>query len=242
MRTRSPTAQQAHPARGVAFLKSERDQMAASNQASHASEAKQAAIFATIACAGFLYYLAALIVLHFIEPGYNPLSRTISEYAVGQYGFVMTSAFFARGLALLALAIGLYQGVSPPGRSSAGIVLLCLSGVATLVTGIFRTDLKGALQTTSGNIHIIAALVTYIGLAAAFILLSQRFRHDPQWKSFRGLALALALAALVGLVVFLGASGTELAGLFQRIYTLLFLIWLLLTASRLRSIASSQPQ
>src|SRR5690349_25078771 len=110
--------------------------MAASNQVSRASEAKQAAILATIACAGFLYYLAALIILHLIEPDYNPLSRTLSEYAVGQYGFVMTSAFFARGFALLALAIGLYQGVTPPGRSRVGIVLLCLSVVTTLITGI----------------------------------------------------------------------------------------------------------
>jgi hypothetical protein len=51
-------------------------------------------------------------VLHFLRPDLNPISTPTSEYAVGPYGFLMTSAFFGMSLGSFALVIGLYRGVS----------------------------------------------------------------------------------------------------------------------------------
>lgn len=123
--------------------------MSFTNLSPHTRPAKQAARIASIAIVGISYFLTAVIALHFLRPDYDPVSRFVSEYAVGSYGFLMTSAFFGLSLGSLALVIGLYQGVSRSARSWIGLILLGIWGVAILIAGIFPTALKGAPATTS---------------------------------------------------------------------------------------------
>jgi len=74
--------------------------MSFTNLSPHLRPAKQAARIASIAIVGISYFLTAVIALHFLRPDYDPVSRFVSEYAVGQYGFLMTSAFFGLSLGL----------------------------------------------------------------------------------------------------------------------------------------------
>ena len=69
---------------------------------------QQVARAATIALVGAAYFVVIIVVLHFLRPDLNPIRRPTSEYALGQYGFLMTSAFFSMSLASFALVIGLY--------------------------------------------------------------------------------------------------------------------------------------
>jgi len=88
----------------------------------------QLARIATVAIVGGAYFSVIIVVLHFLRPDLNPLRQPTSEYAVGPYGFLMTSAFLSMGLASFALVIGLYQGVSQPARSRIGLALLGIWG------------------------------------------------------------------------------------------------------------------
>ena len=65
--------------------------------------------------------------VHFLHPDVNPVSRTISEYGLGRYGLLLTSAFVACGLGSLALAVGLRRGAARSGRSTAGLILLVVN-------------------------------------------------------------------------------------------------------------------
>ena len=56
---------------------------------------QQRARVATIALVGVAYFAVIIVVLHFLRPDLNPIRRPTSEYAVGRYGFLMTSAFFS---------------------------------------------------------------------------------------------------------------------------------------------------
>jgi hypothetical protein len=84
----------------------------------------QLARTATVTIVGIAYFTFIIIALHFLRPDLDPFSRPTSEYAVGPYGFLMTSAFFSMSLASFALVIGLYQGVSQLARCRIGIGLL----------------------------------------------------------------------------------------------------------------------
>ena len=102
--------------------------MSSNNLSSNTLPAKQVARIATFAIVGIAYFLIAVIALHFLRPDYYPIRRLVSEYAVGPYAFLMTSAFFGLSLGSLALVIGLYQAVSRTwrswaARSGAGIKL-----------------------------------------------------------------------------------------------------------------------
>ena len=206
-----------------------------SNPITRTSGARQVARLATLGIAGAAYFAAAVIAQHFLRPDIDPVKYHMSGYAVGPYGFIMTSAFFALALGALALAAGLWQESVPSTHSKAGLILLAVFGAGVAVAGIFPADLQFPPQTTSGTIHEIASLAAFVSLLVAQILLSRKFRQDDRWRSFSRPALALALLALVAFIGVFATAETEFVGLSQRIYVAVFLAWLLLTAIRLRS-------
>jgi Protein of unknown function (DUF998) len=194
---------------------------------------------ATVATVGVAYFAAIIVVFHFLRPDLDPVSRPTSEYAVGPYGFLMTSAFFSMSLATFALVIGLYQGVSQPARSEIGLGLLGIWAVGVLIAMIFPIDPEGAPQTISGTIHRINGPLAFLSLTAGAILVSQRFKHDEEWRPFHRTALILSLIMLALFIATLVniVTGAGFAGLCQRIFLAAFATWFFLTATRLRSIA-----
>lgn len=208
------------------------------NLSSTTLPAKPVARIATLAIVGITYFSIVVVALHFLRPDYNPISRFVSEYAVGPYGFLMTSAFFGLSLGSLALVLGLYQGVSRTGRSWVGLVLLGIWGVGVLIAGIFPTDLKGAPRTTSGSIHDMASVLAFFSLILATIFLSWRFKQDEKWSSFHRPALILSVMMMLALIGFFLSVNTEFVGLSQRIFISTFLLWLLRTAAHLHHVAT----
>lgn len=87
---------------------------------------------ATVALAGIAYYGVIVIALHFLRPDVSPIRQFTSDYTVGPFGFLMTSAFFILSLGSFALVLGLYHGVSQPARSRFGLVFLGIWAVGLL--------------------------------------------------------------------------------------------------------------
>jgi hypothetical protein len=189
-----------------------------------------------VAIAGVAYFAAIIVVLHFLRPDLDPLSRPTSEYAVGPYGFLMTSAFFSMSLASFALVIGLYQGVSQPARSEIGLGLLSIWAVGVLIAMIFPIDPEGAPQTIPGTIHGINGPLAFLSLTAGAILVSRRFKHDEEWRPLHRTTLILSLIMLAVFIATFAniVTGSGFAGLCQRIYLAAFVTWFSLTAMRLR--------
>jgi len=213
--------------------------MATNSPLSTVPAARRTAALATIALIGIGYSLVIVVVMHFLRPDYNPIRNTISEYAVGPYGILMSSSSVGLIIGSLAVVIGLYQGLSQPTRSWAGLLLLGLSAVADIVGIIFPADLRGSPATPSGIIHGNAAVLGLLCLVSGTILVSRRFKRDEKWKPFHRTALILSLAMLLTFIVTVVgfALGSDLVGLIQRIFFVAASAWFLLTAARLRSIA-----
>ena len=202
-------------------------------------ETKTLSKLAAIAIAAIAYFTVIIVILHFLRPDLDPISRTTSEYAVGPYGFLMTSAFFSMSLACGALVIGLYQGIPGPARSQLGLGLLGIWAVGVLIAMISPIDPEGAPQTLAGTIHAINGPLIFFSLTVGVILISKRFRLDAKWRPFHRLALILSLVMLgefISVPVAM-ATGSELGGLAQRIFLTTFVTWFVLTAVHLRSIA-----
>ena len=108
---------------------------------------------AAIAIAAIAYFAVIIVILHFLRPDLDPISRPTSEYAVGDYSYLMTSAFFSMSFASFALAIGLHRGVAQPVLSRIGLGLLGLWGVGVLVAMLFPIDPEGSPKTIAGTIH-----------------------------------------------------------------------------------------
>lgn len=205
--------------------------------------AKRASRFSTLSSAGVILFSVIVVALHLLRPDLNPISRPTSAYAVGPYSFLMTSAFFSMGLASLALVVGLFQGVPHAALSRTGLAFLGMWSLGVLIAMLFPMDPEGVPQTISGTIHQAAGPFTFLSLTIGITLVSRRFKHDEVWYPFHRTALVLSMIMLVTFTAtFLSfIIGTELFGLFQRIALATAVVWMLLTAARLRSVAFVSP-
>jgi len=196
----------------------------------------------TISIAADAYIAAALLLLHFLRPEFDPVTRVISNYAVGPYGFFMTAAFLAFAVSILSLTFAIYKGVLPPARSRVGLAFLALSGVGFLIVAMFPTDLTpdDSPVTTVGAIHILASVLSIASFVVAALLLSRRLSSDPRWASFQRTPSILALACLAAFIAFfvIRPLSLPIGGIGQRLLVITMLLWLAFTGNHLRSVSA----
>jgi hypothetical protein len=187
-------------------------------------------------------FIALLVVLHVLRADLNPLERMMSEYAVGDYGFLMTLAFLTLAVATLAITVVVALTVPDGSRSNAGLTLVGVSAVGMVVFAVFPIGVGETVDSTSDVIHRMTAPFAFFGLAIGVFLVSRRFKGDPRWSSpyVPGILFAaLMLTASVGFFVSYGADlGVE--GLIQRVFILTFVAWFVSVASKIRAIDWSQ--
>ena len=183
---------------------------------------------ARLAVAGSLLCIALIALLHALEPEFNDSNAT-SEYALGDFGWLMNIAFFSGAAGIGALAFVLRRSVARSKPAIAGIVLLSLAAVAYLFLGAGNIDPPGAEETTSGLIHGIGFLLGLPTRLAAPLVLAVAFRRDERWADHRRLTLVLGITALVA----------ELAGFMDlapvvtlRLALFLWLVWIAVTGAR----------
>ena len=194
---------------------------------------------ALLAIVGIVDYLLNVAALHIVRSDVNLVLEPVSNYAVGPYGFLLTAADIGSGLAALALIFGLYLSIAPPGRSYLGLFLFGLYGVSELMAGIFPIDVGGE-ATMVGTIHNIVGNISFFAFPVGVILLSLGMGKDERWQSFRRPALALSI--VVVLTVILTILGFNIGigfGVTQRIANVATLVWMLVVALHLRSVAQS---
>jgi hypothetical membrane protein len=193
-----------------------------------------------VTAAAVVYFVLNLIILHILRPDYDPTRRFISEYAVGPYGGLMTSAFYVLGMGSLALVPGLYRGVALPGRSLPGLALLAIWSIGVILVGFYPTDLQEGPATQVGVIHNQSATIAFESITVAMILFSIRFRRDDRWQHYARPSLALGVMALIALaaIIYLFFP-LGVPGLGQRLFLAAVLSWLFITAVRLRFVSDA---
>src|SRR5215831_7526291 len=94
---------------------------------------------ARLAIGAILSYQILLIVLIFLRPDLDPSWHTISEWAIGPYGWIMSGAFLLSALSYAALFVMLRSQLrGPMGRIGLGILIICVIGATGV--GFFTTD------------------------------------------------------------------------------------------------------
>ena len=176
------------------------------------------------------YWFLSVVLLHFLRSDYDPLENTISDYATGSYGYLMSAAFIIWGFGIVALASGLWLSVAP--RPRVGSALVLIAGFAIMIAGVFTGDaLTATTTTTSGAIHDLSSVIFFLTLIAAMFVMAKRFQGDEKWRQIRRATFWLGAASTVFLIAFI--LGPVVNGLIQRIFIPWLLAWVLLVGSRL---------
>ena len=175
--------------------------------------------------------------MHALRSDYPLASHMISDYAVGDFGWVMVTVFIAWsiGIALLLSALLVAEPSSLARRL--GALLLGITSIGLLVSAAYRTDLPGLPDTHEGNVHTLSFLVNIVSMLVAIPLLSFSFGQKSGLRSFRPVALALALAVVLAfLLQFFTLRKGMPYGLTNRLFVVVLLSWLICTAARLRGL------
>jgi Protein of unknown function (DUF998) len=149
--------------------------------------------------------IALLVVLHLVKPELDPSWRTVSEYAIGRHGWLMTACFIAQSLGCAALFIAI--------RSQArhwvgyiGLFFLLAAAVGPAMAAIFPSDLittPPAEVSDTGRMHSIAGIIGIPSLPIAAILLSLHLTRQSGWSAKRSQVLVSALVAVLSLLIML---------------------------------------
>ena len=197
------------------------------------------AFFARAATGCFSYALLAIVFMHILRPDYTPMHHMISDYAVGRFGWIMTTAFVALAGGLLMLLVGLARGGPVSAMARVAMFFLGIPCIGLIVTAMFDTDLEEATSVTrSGNIHTISFLVNVASILLAVVLLSAVFRREPSWRDHGRTAVVLAsLIVLAFIFQFVTLHPGAPYGIANRLFVALLFAWLLTTSIHLLKVA-----
>ena len=145
-----------------------------------------------------------LLSLHVLCPEFSPAWRMISEYANGQYGWVLSLMFVAYGSSELMLALAIAPHVQTRrGRSYPGLVLLILSGAAAASAAQF--DINDSTP------HELAGIVGILCLPVAAMLISPSLAATRGWHGAKKSILLTANLTWVSVVLWLASFALMIA-------------------------------
>jgi hypothetical protein len=169
----------------------------------------------TAALTGVALFLATVITLHAVQPGYDPQSQLMSELALGAYGGFMLLAFAGLSLSALGVLLALPSGA------------VLLKGILAAASASFLAAGLFPLGDTS-EIHIAAIATAFVLSVLAMYLFptaaGAAAEAAPRWVSW-------LLAAGVTVSVFSGHSVLPM-GIGQRFAALCLLAWFSIVAWR----------
>ncbi len=132
-------------------------------------------------------FLALLATVQFLEPEFDPTWRFVSEYELGNFGWIMRLGF-----ACLALScIGLHLAVGPhltTGPGKTGRVMLVITSVALVITAVVAPDPSDAPAggaTVHGIVHSQASTIAGLTVAVAALLISTSLIRSAGWAGSR---------------------------------------------------------
>jgi hypothetical protein len=190
-----------------------------------------AARLSLVAAATALVLLAAL---HVISPEFDPSWRMVSEYALGNYGWVLALMFLTWALSCVALFFGIKPHLRTIG-GKIGLSFLLAAAVGMSMAAIFDV---------SHDLHGLAAMIGMPSLPIAAMLTSISLARNPAWASARRWLLGTANLTWISLVlmfaaVFIGLSqsggefGSDVqAGWPNRLLVVAYCAWLITAARR----------
>jgi hypothetical protein len=191
---------------------------------------------ATYSVAAVLVAVFLVVVLHRVEPEYDPSWRMLSEYSLGRYGVLMRVAFLAGGSAVVASAVAL-SGAAFPASVALVIVALGPLGAAFVDTDPITTPL--ADRSRRNNIHTALGSLFILGFPLAATVTGVAAGREPSigpvlaWAS---IAPWLALAWFLGATVRYSRQHSEASAEVQigwpnRVSMLVYLGWVVVVAA-----------
>jgi hypothetical protein len=195
-------------------------------------------------------FVVILVLLHVLEPQFDPSVHLISEYETGQVGWLMRLAFFCWAGSALAVLVALRRSL----RGLAGWLSrlgLVGIGLALIGAGIFITNASSDPTPHTANlIHGIcgAFVIFFFPFVASFAAVS--LSRSPEWVGTQRRLLWTTFLVWIGVLAFFvpnflahaanpGLSDLAVAsGWPNRFMVVAYAAWIIVAALHLASVRS----
>ena len=173
-------------------------------------------------------------VLHVLSSEFDPSWRMVSEYALGNFSWVLSLMFLTQALSCAALFLAIKSQVRTVG-GRIGLFFLLTAGVGLTMASIFDWQ---------HSLHGLAAMIGIPSLPIAALITSVSLSRNPVWSSARGLLLTTAHLPWLSLMLMLATLFTGLShtggefgphvliGWPNRILIVAYSAWLMAVASQ----------
>lgn len=193
--------------------------------------------FSIMGATGAIFYFVVFVILHFLNQDISPVTNYVSEYAIGSYGNLFRISLFVHGLSNIftSAALAYYFRQSRAGVS--GAILFGVASFGMILGAIFSMDPSGALRSTAGTIHQLAAFGSFLVETVALALFGSIFKNIPAWKSFGTVTMSIVVVNIIllsWLIVSIATKG--MLGIAERGAILTFLLWEILAAVYLKNL------
>jgi hypothetical protein len=171
----------------------------------------------------------ALLLLHVLPTGYNPIHDAVSDYAIGRYHTLFWVFATAGAASALTLAIALAR--AHPSNPTLTIAMLLISAVARVLIPLFPTDQSGSrFQTPKGTTHMVLAVAVFASIAVAASNLGGTLGREPAWHSVKGLVdgwlpWVITGTATATALAIVGPRLKRIFGLIERLYYVSSITW-----------------
>jgi len=185
---------------------------------------------------GIILYVVLDVIAQLLPPHYSPISQTESDLAVGKFGLIMTINFINRGLLSLLFIFAFLRTVDDAGvarsKFQAGTYLLGAWAVGALLLAIFPTDVPATPVSWHGAIHLVVAIIAFIGGAFGALAISQKIGQNREFEGLKRIALSLAAIVVLLWVVEFALPfifphiNARVGGLTERLFLGSTLLWI----------------
>ena len=173
-----------------------------------------------------LAFTLSAIAAHLLKTELNWLNHTLSQYALGEHGLIITVGFYCIGLTQILLAISFM--IFNQATISKGALLLFTAGLGVFVAALFPTQPPSADMLTRLP-HIAGASAHFLLFPLAVLALTPSL-DAGRLKSFSfmvGYVTLIFFIVLLALFVMKPIIDTPFFGLFEKVNILIINIWLL---------------
>jgi hypothetical protein len=152
---------------------------------------KNLSLFANCTIAFGIISILSLLILHFVSKEFKPNFRMVSEYALGNYKWLLTIFFFCWGLCSISSGLMLWNVVTS-GWAKFGVILLFVTGIGAIMGGLF--DVQHKLHGLSFGIG-----VPFLPIGA--LLISYHLIKKIEWQGYSSTLLFSSHSIWVSLIL-----------------------------------------
>lgn len=183
-----------------------------------------------------IIYLLALVIGNILDPSYSQIGKTISELI--QQGApnrdLLNIIFVIYNILLIPFGIGLFIGLKKGWARNVILVAMALNGILGVVWTLFLPlDAGGKSESLTGQLHLAVGGLVVPLIFALELAFWRSVKKDDRWTGYGKFSLTIFFVTLVFGLLTVAVVNSDYRGLFERITTGSFLLWVEVLALKL---------